>query len=197
MKNKQRALVVAWLVGIIVIMAIAGGVYLYQNKEIETLLTYVRNNSLSTSPVVDSVGMISVLDGEDDTGKSPIVSHKPSDNLKRFLGSWEINDNNSSLWFGFNLNAHTPIDEVYGSYCAGTSNGDRIDCNPYDRDSMIGKLVDDTIYITFVNDYGGGIGKATLKYNLDNTLTWTITQNPEGEFYIPENASMNRASENR
>jgi hypothetical protein len=111
-----------------------------------------------------------------------------------FLGSWFWMSSDESASFGFNLKQGAQSNLVYGNYCAATFSGNRSDCDPYKKDSFIGILNGNKLEINFVDAYGGGTGTAILTYNSDNSLTWKITEEPSGEYYIPYNVILKKDS---
>lgn len=116
--------------------------------------------------------------------------------INKFLGSWSWVSSDESASFGFNLKPGTEMGSVYGNYCAVAFNGNRVDCDPYKKDSFIGTLNGDELKINFIDAYGGGVGTAILNYNSDNSISWKITEKPDGGYYIPENVILEKDSKN-
>jgi hypothetical protein len=116
------------------------------------------------------------------------VDSKSLNNI--FTGSWgwtiyEGTPNESS--FGLNLVQNS--DRVTGSYCASAFAGGKSDCDPEDKASINGVVHGQEADVTIHDAWMGGNLKAKIKY-IHGNLEWQITNPPQAEYYIPDQATL-------
>ena len=107
----------------------------------------------------------------------------------RFSGDWEYVEHvtgSSKLYSTFEIKLHETRDgTVTGSYCFITQNGNRIDCDTDGVENISGHVHEDGRHaeVRFYSFFGAKDGFADLA-NYGDVLTWKITKNPKGDFFM-------------
>lgn len=107
-----------------------------------------------------------------------------------FEGKWTSVDENISL----DLDLFQKGEDVEGYHCSVTKHAQRIDCR-LESDNMgfsieglvKGNVADVTFLSTYCNEYG----KARI-VKCGDYLFWEVTKFPDGEFYLPLTAILER-----
>jgi hypothetical protein len=102
-----------------------------------------------------------------------------------FSGSWM--SHSTGLDFGLTLRQEGS--EIFGKYCSSKHDGTRTDCDP-NTETIKGVTNSNSATVNFIDSYGGGKGVATLIFQSDGTLTWSMITKPEGESYLPLSAIL-------
>lgn len=89
----------------------------------------------------------------------------------------------------FTLNLHQEWKHIYGNHVVVAENGSKIDSLDVSIDGMLhGK----TVPVTFQSSFAGDTGTAEITYVDVNTITWKIITPPDGEYYLPQSATLIR-----
>lgn len=111
-----------------------------------------------------------------------------------FQGSWS-DESGRELFFSLELFQDGTI--LTGYHCGTTQNASRVDCSMEGEDLTIaGTVTGQTANVKFTSAYSGQIGMAKLTREGD-TLVWEITAFPNGEYYLPDNATLTRTTQTR
>lgn len=116
-----------------------------------------------------------------------------------FSGWWEgINDQEGDSSSKFVLTLKQENNKIYGYH-------DNIAYNPKndsymqesvseleEAPSIEGTVSGNVAIITIKSPYNDTPGKAKITYNGDNTITWEITEKPNGDFYLPSKMKLLR-----
>jgi hypothetical protein len=89
----------------------------------------------------------------------------------------------------FTLDLTQEFKMIGGSHSVVAENGSKIDSLD---DSISGMLKGNTVHVQFQSSFAAGPGQAEITYVDANTITWKITQAPEGEYYLPAEATLTR-----
>lgn len=115
-----------------------------------------------------------------------------------FSGDWEYVEHvtgSSKSYSTFEIKLREAGDgSVTGSYCLVTQNGNRIDCGADGTENISGHAQEDgrRAEVHFYSFFGAKDGLAELR-SYDNSLTWKVTKNPEGDFfYGPYSVTLTR-----
>lgn len=109
-----------------------------------------------------------------------------------FSGSWEYSSysNVDSLKDKtFSINLEIQKDSIVGNYCSVTRGGSRIDCFDEKNKNIKGKVLNDTLYVTFFSSFNGEKGTAKLFFK-NKKLIWTVN-NFDGES-LPTNIILEK-----
>lgn len=108
-----------------------------------------------------------------------------------YSGTWEWRNNNDSSSFEIELIQDGGI--VAGTHCGVFNNGDKLDCELFDK-SIVGKLSGDSVIITFISAFCMKKGTAVLKKPVSGSseIVWKIIKEPEGEYYLPLEAILEK-----
>ncbi len=90
---------------------------------------------------------------------------------------------------GFTLNLYQDWKSIYGNHVMVTQDGNKIDSLD---DSINGMLNGQTATVQFQSSFSADPGTAQITYLDVNTIQWTIIDPPDGEFYLPFEATLNR-----
>lgn len=112
-------------------------------------------------------------------------------------GNWSWTSDDGANRFDLNLEENNG-GIIRGNHCAVFFNGDKIDCSQEDNGqfSMALMRIADGVYAgTIHSAYSFAEGKIRLVYNKKlDSLTFTLTTDPPGEYYLPQIAVLERRS---
>ncbi len=114
--------------------------------------------------------------------------------IQNFLGVWEWNNEDRSSVFSINFIQGNSPNVLKGDYCAIGQKGTKVDCAMAQDDPFTALHSGNILKISFVDNYSGKSGEAEAIYNSDDTLTWKITNKPEGEYYIPDTVVLKKGA---
>ena len=134
-------------------------------------------------PLIISVILLAFL-------QTSLFSHPLSTD---FEGKWTSVDENISL----DLDLFQKGEDVEGYHCSVTKHAQRIDCR-LESDNMgfsiKGSVKGNVAEVTFLSTYCDEYGKARI-VKCGDYLFWEVTEFPEGEFYLPLTAILERVGE--
>lgn len=90
---------------------------------------------------------------------------------------------------GFSLDLYQEWKHIYGKHIIVAQGGNKIDSLDV---SIDGYLQDKTVDVTFQSSFTTDSGEAQITYLDVNTITWKIIAPPEGEYYLPAEATLTR-----
>ena len=90
---------------------------------------------------------------------------------------------------GFTLNLYQDWKSIYGNHVMVTQDGNKIDSLDV---SINGMLNGQTVNVQFQSSFSTDPGTAQITYLDVNTIQWKIIDPPDGEFYLPFEATLNR-----
>ncbi|HUS00806.1 MAG TPA: hypothetical protein VMY77_03725 [Chitinophagaceae bacterium] len=108
-----------------------------------------------------------------------------------FNGIWECSSTASQFTLYLSQNGTT----LSGSHCSVFQNGEKIDCRIDPTDLSIQATdvgTSNTVTVNFKSYFKNLSGKATLKKISETQIEWTITEKPQGEYYIPNTATLTK-----
>ena len=109
-----------------------------------------------------------------------------------FEGKWTSVDENISL----DLDLFQKGEDVEGYHCSVTKHAQRIDCR-LESDglgfSVEGTVKGNIAEVTFLSTYCNEYGKVRI-VKCGDYLFWEVTEFPEGEFYLPLTAILERVA---
>ncbi|MGB8374258.1 MAG: hypothetical protein WCE57_02990 [Salegentibacter sp.] len=111
-------------------------------------------------------------------------------------GSWSWISDNGANQFQLSLEENN-AGIIRGNHCAVFFNGDKIDCSQEDGSFSLALMrIADGVYAgTIHSAYSFAEGKIRLVYNKKfDRLTFTLTTDPPGEYYLPQIAILERSS---
>lgn len=104
-----------------------------------------------------------------------------------FQGVWSAKDGKD---LEFSLDLQQDGATLTGYHCGTTPDASRIDCSqPGEKATIEGTITGDVARVKFISAYSGQIGKARLTRQGD-TLLWEITAFPNGQYYLPDTATL-------
>ncbi|HBU6129651.1 hypothetical protein [Enterobacter sp. 168J2] len=106
-----------------------------------------------------------------------------------FSGQWSGEQKNEST---LTLRLNQVGQNVNGSYCYVTQNGNRIDCPPDDENNLKGVIAENRANVEFNSSFGGGKGHAKLEVVGDKMIWTLITPPQKGEYYAPQNYKLTK-----
>jgi len=107
-----------------------------------------------------------------------------------FIGKWSYSTDDETFTLDLEV---TKNNEIIGSYCNITQNGNRIDCSPDDDKNITGILKTDTIYVKFKGFYDeAASGEAKLYKENDSCIVWILGK-CKGDFYLPKKAKLKKS----
>ena len=106
-----------------------------------------------------------------------------------FSGQWSGEQKNESA---LTLRLTQAGQNVNGSYCYVTQNGNRIDCPPDDESNLKGVIAENTANVEFNSSFGGEKGRAKLEVVGDKMIWTLITPPQKGEYSAPRNYELTR-----
>ena len=89
----------------------------------------------------------------------------------------------------FTLNLYQEWKHIYGSHEVVAENGNKIDSLDV---SIDGWLDGKTVKVTFQSSFASDPGSAQITYVDVNTIQWKIITPPNGEYYLPQEATLTR-----
>jgi len=98
-------------------------------------------------------------------------------------GNWKDADGN------FTLDLYQDWKNIYGHHSVVAQNGAKIDALDV---SIDGSLQGKVATVQFKSSFTDGVGTAQITYMDVNTITWKIIIPPDGEFYLPIEATLTR-----
>lgn len=118
-----------------------------------------------------------------------ITVFTPADPSADFSGEWKSVSPN----FPFSLTLTQTGSQLQGWHCGSLPDASRTDCQPAGSTeySIVGVTQGPTAQVQVTSNYGGGTGRAVLTAANDSLL-WTLTERPVGEFYLPEQSTLVR-----
>lgn len=107
-----------------------------------------------------------------------------------FSGKWHVETETSS----FDLNLSQVNNILSGSHCSVQKGGNKIDCVLDDTDvSLTGTVGDsDSAVVTFTSQLSLKNGTASIKKISDTEIQWKIISDPQGSFFIPDQATLTK-----
>lgn len=112
---------------------------------------------------------------------------------EKFIGHWfydSVNNKDSLKNKTFEISLFKiNEDKIQGYYCSVSRNGNKIDCFDENEKNIFGKVVNDTLHITFNCNWENSKGTAILYLIGDNQLFWKITKS-QGELYFPNKIKL-------
>jgi hypothetical protein len=90
---------------------------------------------------------------------------------------------------GFSLDLYQDWKNIYGKHTIVAQGGSKIDSLDV---SINGMLQGQVATVTFQSSFTSETGTAQITYLDVNTITWKITNPPDGEFYLPAEATLTR-----
>jgi hypothetical protein len=105
-----------------------------------------------------------------------------------FGGKWSSVSDTISLDLTLSQNG----DSITGYHCSVTANANRIDCSTDGNVfgiTLRGTIKGNSINVTFMSTYSMKTGEAVITKK-GKYLIWKITKAPDGEFYIPMEATL-------
>jgi len=121
-------------------------------------------------------------------GKSEVQEKSRKNAL--FKGNWV--QSNPSEGNSFKVELDVESDSIWGSYCAVSDFGNRIDCSIDNELNLKGVIKGTVAEVSFYSFFGAknGVSKLSLK---DSSLVWEITKWPIGDQVIaPKSANLVR-----
>ena len=117
-------------------------------------------------------------------------SKSEAQNIGNFSGKWDFTTEGSS----FQLLLTQKENAITGSHCSTMLSGNKIDCFLNSTDlSITGTVADSNkVTIDFKSFFSGTTGKATLKKISATQIEFIIIEEPEGEFYLPDRATLTK-----
>lgn len=109
-------------------------------------------------------------------------------------GSWSWNSEDGGDMFTVDL-IKISKDKYRGSHCSVYLHGDRIDCNDVQDDFTIVLIrkAENIFEGSIRSSYSHSTGNVQLQYlQEEDRILFTLTTPPEGEFYIPVEAELQR-----
>lgn len=106
-----------------------------------------------------------------------------------FSGQWSGEQKNEST---FTLRLTQVGQNVNGSYCYITQNGNRIDCPQDDENNLKGTITKNLANIEFNSSFGGEKGHAKLEVVGDKMIWTLITPPQKGDYYAPQNYQLKK-----
>lgn len=109
-------------------------------------------------------------------------------------GSWTWNAEDGGEMFTIVL-IRTSKDNYQGNHCHVQTEGERIDCNNSTEDfSIVLVRTSENIFRGSIrSSYSYSVGQIQLQYlQQEDALLFTLTTPPEGEYYIPREAVLQR-----
>ena len=106
-----------------------------------------------------------------------------------FSGQWSGEQKNEST---LTLRLTQAGQNVNGSYCYVTQNGNRIDCPPDDESNLKGVIAENRANVEFNSSFGGEKGRAKLEVVGDKMIWTLITPPQKGEYSAPRNYALTR-----
>lgn len=121
---------------------------------------------------------------------SSLLAFKLKNTPFDFSGKWH---SEMPTW-SFDLNLTQLNNKLTGSHCAVLNKGDKIDCVFEDTDISLSGFVGNSssVIVTFKSQVSNKTGSASISKINDTTIAWKIIRQPDGVFYIPEHAQLNR-----
>lgn len=104
-----------------------------------------------------------------------------------FEGKWYYEDLRNS----FSLTLEQKDSIITGSHSSVMMGGNRID-DAMDEQSVKGTVKDGEAIISIKSGYGNGTGKARLTFVGRDSIHFKFIEEPEGEYYIPDDVVMVR-----
>ncbi|MEB6222028.1 hypothetical protein [Pantoea anthophila] len=111
-----------------------------------------------------------------------------------FTGHWSGQEKNDdgSLFSTLTLKLKQDHNNITGSYCYVTRNGNKIDCPEDDGMNIQGIANGTSALVDFDSSFGGVKGKASLEIK-NNKILWRLIKEPEsGDFYAPETYTLDK-----
>lgn len=108
-----------------------------------------------------------------------------------FSGEWNFEGTNADFSLTLTQNATA----ISGTHCSVLYGGKKIDCSVDDSDpaTITGTASGaDSVIVTFKTTVSDKTGQATIKRISATQITWNITQEPEGEYFIPMTATLTK-----
>ena len=108
-----------------------------------------------------------------------------------FSGEWDFEGTDTD----FSLTIIQNGTAISGTHCSVLYGGKKIDCSIDESDppSVTGTASDDdSVIVIFKSTVADKVGQATIKRISATQITWNITQEPEGEYFIPKSATLTK-----
>ncbi len=105
---------------------------------------------------------------------------------QNFTGSWTSSNSTSD----FTLTLNQSNNYISGCHCSIFNNGSKMDCSDDNTITLTGNIVNNNITANFISCYSNKSGTASIKPLNSNCIEWEITQEPNGEYYIPQKIKL-------
>jgi len=111
----------------------------------------------------------------------PTPIHPPTTATIDFTGHWEDASSN------FSLDLSQAGEHLQGSHVVVAQQGNRIDSMD---NSIEGSIQGNIAVIHFQSSYTTNTGVAQITFIDKNTISWKVTNPPDGEYYLPNEATL-------
>ena len=119
-----------------------------------------------------------------------LLSFRAGNAVPNFSGKWHTESANAS----FDLHLTQTKNVLRGSHCSVQNDGNKTDCVLDDIDISITGIVGNssTVTVTFTSQFSQKKGSAKITKMNDSTIVWQIVTKPQGEFYLPNQATLKK-----
>lgn len=105
--------------------------------------------------------------------------------IQNYEGKWHYKDDRCS----FVLTLQQEDSVIVGKHSSVMLGGNRIDA-AFREQTVNGVVKNGEAIISIKSGYGNGIGKARLTFVGQDSIRFKFTEEPEGEYYIPDDVVM-------
>lgn len=119
-----------------------------------------------------------------------LLAFRSGNTVPNFTGNWHTETANAS----FDLDLTQTKNALRGSHCSVQNGGNKIDCVLDETDISITGIVGNssTVTVTFTSQFSQKKGSAKITKMNDSTIVWQIVTKPQGEFYLPNQATLKK-----
>lgn len=114
-----------------------------------------------------------------------VVSFFMEITIQNYGGKWHYKDDRCS----FVLTLQQEDSVIVGKHSSVMLGGNRIDA-AFREQTVNGVVKNGEAIISIKSGYGNGIGKARLTFVGQDSIRFKFTEEPEGEYYIPDDVVM-------
>ena len=107
-----------------------------------------------------------------------------------FQGEWYWEDDFNSFTLTLEINQST----AKGTLCSIMQQGNRIDCGDSDESNFIAEVSGNKIVTPFTSYYCNCTGKVEITLIDAAHLKWKITEKPKGDYFIPDEVVLVKAT---
>ena len=121
---------------------------------------------------------------------SILLAFRSGNTVPNFTGIWHTETANAS----FDLHLTQNKNALRGLHCSVQNGGNKTDCVLDDTDISITGIVGNssTVTVTFISQFSQKKGSAKITKMNDSTIEWQIVTKPQGEFYLPNQATLKK-----